>query len=178
VTAPGTVRRFGGNTLVLGEPDGTPSARLAHIRAALEGAGITVVATDRIRDAVWDKLWGNVAFNPMSVLTGATMEEMAGDSGLRPLLSAAMQECQAVAARFGSPFGRSVETRIDEAQRLGRFKTSMLQDFENGRPVELDALVGAVVELGRRVDVPTPMLAALGAMVRLRVGTARPATPR
>jgi len=174
VTEPGTVRRFGGNTLVLGEPDGSQSARLARISTMLEGAGIKVVATDRIRDAVWDKLWGNVAFNPMSVLTGATMEEMAADAELRPLLSAAMRECQAVAERFGSPFGRSVETRIEEARRLGRFKTSMLQDFENGRPVELDALVSAVVELGRRVDVPTPILAALGAMVRLRAGTARP----
>jgi 2-dehydropantoate 2-reductase len=177
VTAPGTVRRFGGNTLVLGEPDGTRSGRLAEIAELLKGAGINVVTTDRIRDAVWDKLWGNVAFNPMSVLTGATMEEMAGDADLRPLLSAAMEECQAVATRFGSTFGRSVATRIDEARRLGAFKTSMLQDFENGRPVELDALVGAVVELGRRVDVPTPTLSALGAMVRLRARKARPTAP-
>jgi 2-dehydropantoate 2-reductase len=173
VTAPGAVRRFGGNTLVLGEPDGSTSARLAQMAALLEGSGINVTQTRRIRDAVWDKLWGNIAFNPMSVLTGATMEAMAGDPDLRPILSAAMSECEAVAARFGTRFGRSVETRIDEARRLGAFKTSMLQDFENGRPVEIEALVGAVVELGRHVAVATPTLAALGAMVRLRAGAAR-----
>jgi 2-dehydropantoate 2-reductase len=173
VTAPGAVRRFGGNTLVLGEPDGSRSTRLSHIAALLQGAGINVTTTTRIRDAVWDKLWGNIAFNPMSVLTGATMEAMAGDPDLRPILSAAMSECQRVAERFGSRFGRSVETRIDEARRLGAFKTSMLQDFENGRRVEIEALVGAVVELGRHVAIATPMLAALGAMVRLRAGVAR-----
>jgi 2-dehydropantoate 2-reductase len=107
------------------------------------------------------------------VLTGATMEVMAGDPDLRPILSAAMSECQRVAERFGTRFGRSVETRIDEARRLGAFKTSMLQDFENGRPVEIEALVDAVVELGRDVTVATPTLAALGAMVRLRAARAR-----
>jgi 2-dehydropantoate 2-reductase len=173
VTAPGAVRRFGGNTLVLGEPDGSESVRLTKIAAVLQGAGINVTVTTRIRDAVWDKLWGNIAFNPMSVLTGATMEVMAGDLDLRPILSAAMSECQRVAERFGTRFGRSVETRIDEARRLGAFKTSMLQDFENGRPVEIEALVDAVVELGRDVTVATPTLAALGAMVRLRAARAR-----
>jgi 2-dehydropantoate 2-reductase len=173
VTAPGAVRRFGGNTLVLGEPDGSGSARLTRIAAALQLAGVNVSVTRRIRDAVWDKLWGNIAFNPMSVLTGATMDAMAGDPDLRPILSAAMSECQTVAERFGTRFGRSVETRIDEARRLGAFKTSMLQDFENGRPVEIEALVDAVVELGRYVAVATPTLAALGAMVRLRVGSGR-----
>jgi 2-dehydropantoate 2-reductase len=173
VTAPGAVRRFGGNTLVLGEPDGTESARLTRIAAVLQLAGVNVSATTRIRDAVWDKLWGNIAFNPMSVLTGATMEVLAGDPDLRPILSAAMSECQSVAERFGTRFARSVETRIDEARRLGAFKTSMLQDFENGRPVEIEALVDAVVELGHHVAVSTPILAALGAMVRLRAGRAR-----
>lgn len=172
VTAPGAVRRFGGNTLVLGEPDGSMSARLTEVAALLQGADINVTQARRIRDAVWDKLWGNIAFNPMSVLTGATMETMAGDPDLRPILSAAMSECEAVAARFGTRFGRSIETRIDEARRLGAFKTSMLQDFENGRAVEIEALVGAVVELGRHVAVATPTLAALGAMVRLRTGRA------
>jgi 2-dehydropantoate 2-reductase len=168
VTAPGAVRRFGGNTLVLGEPDGSASGRLTQIAAVLQSAGINVTVTRRIRDAVWDKLWGNIAFNPMSVLTGATMEVMAGDPDLRPILSAAMGECQGVAQRFGTRFGRSLETRIEEARWLGAFKTSMLQDFENGRPVEIEALVDAVVELARRVAVATPTLAALGAMVRLR----------
>jgi 2-dehydropantoate 2-reductase len=172
VTAPGTVRRFGGNTLVLGEPDDSESARLRYMAALLQGSGINVTMTTRIRDAVWDKLWGNIAFNPMSVLTGATMDVMAGDPDLRPILSAAMSECQRVAERFGTRFGRSVATRIDEARRLGAFKTSMLQDFENGRPVEIEALVDAVVELGHHVAVATPTLAALGAMVRLRAGRA------
>jgi 2-dehydropantoate 2-reductase len=173
VTAPGAVRRFGGNTLVLGEPDGSASGRLTQIAAVLQSGGINVTVTKRIRDAVWDKLWGNIAFNPMSVLTGATMEVMAGDPDLRAILSAAMSECQRVAERFGTHFARSVETRIEEARRLGAFKTSMLQDYENGRPLEIGALVAAVVELGRRVAVATPTLAALGAMVRLRAGDAR-----
>lgn len=168
VPEPGLVRRFGGNLLILGEPDGTMSPRLARLAALFGEAGIKIETTPRIRDAVWMKLWGNVAFNPVSVLTGAKMDRMADDPGVRAVLRAAMLECRAVAERLGAQFDRDVEARIAEARTIGDFKTSMLQDFEAGRPIEIEALVGAVVELGRRVEVATPMLEAIGALTRMR----------
>ncbi|HWI26709.1 MAG TPA: 2-dehydropantoate 2-reductase [Stellaceae bacterium] len=168
VPEPGLVRRFGGNLLILGEPDGTNSPRLRRVAEVLGAAGIKVETTPRIRDAVWMKLWGNVAFNPVSVLTGAKMARLAEDPGVRAVLRGAMLECQAVAERLGTRFDRDVEARIEEARVIGDFKTSMLQDFEAGRPVEIDALVGAVVELGCRVEVKTPMLESIGALTRMR----------
>ena len=172
VPEPGCVRRFGGNLLILGEPDGALSPRLRHLAELLAAAGLEIETTQRIRDALWMKLWGNVAFNPLSVLTGAKMDRMARDPGVMAVLRAAMLECQAVAGRLGVRFDRDVETRIEEARRIGDFKTSMLQDFEAGRPVEIDALVGAVIELGRDVGVATPMLDAIGALTRMRAATA------
>jgi 2-dehydropantoate 2-reductase len=168
VPEPGLVRRFGGDLLILGEPDGTMSARLERVAAVFGAAGIKIEATPRIRDAVWTKLWGNVAFNPVSVLTGAKMDRMADDSGVRAVLRAAMLECQRVAERLGARFDKDVDARIAGARVIGDFKTSMLQDFEAGRPIEIDALVGAVVELGRRVDIKTPMLEAIEALTRMR----------
>lgn len=172
VPEPGCVRRFGGNLLILGEPDGALSPRLRHLAELLAAAGLEIETTERIRDALWMKLWGNVAFNPLSVLTGAKMDRMARDPGVMAVLRAAMLECQAVAGRLGVRFDRDVETRIEEARRIGDFKTLMLQDFEAGRPVEIDALVGAVIELGRDVGVATPMLDAIGALTRMRAATA------
>lgn len=170
VPEPGFVRRFGGNMLIFGEPDGSMSPRLAHLAKLFGAAGIKIETTPRIRDAVWMKLWGNIAFNPVSVLTGAAMGRMADDPGVRAVLRAAMLECQAIAERLGARFGKDVEARIEEARYVGDFKTSMLQDYEAGRPVELDALVGAVVELGRRVDIKAPMLEAIAALTRMRAG--------
>ena len=168
VLEPGIVKRFGGNMLVLGEPDGAMSPRLQQTAALFSTAGIKIETTPRIRDAVWVKLWGNIAFNPISLLTGATMAVMADDPGVRAVLRAAMVECQQVAERLGARFDKSVEERIQEARHVGDFKTSMLQDFEAGRPVEIDAMVGAVTELARRVEVATPMLEAIGALARMR----------
>jgi 2-dehydropantoate 2-reductase len=168
VTEPGLVRRFGGNLLILGEPDGSTSPRLQRLAEIMSAAGIKIETTPSIRDAVWMKLWGNVAFNPVSVLTGAKMDRMADDPRVRAVLRAAMLECRAVAERLGARFDRDVEARIEEARVVGDFKTSMLQDFEAGRPVEIDALVGAVIELGRRVEVETPMLEAIDALTRMR----------
>jgi 2-dehydropantoate 2-reductase len=168
VPEPGIVKRFGGNMFVLGEPDGSDSPRLRRVAELFRAAGIKVETTQRIRDAVWMKLWGNIAFNPASVLTGATLARMAGDPGVRAVLRSAMIETQQVAERFGARFEKDVEARIEEARHLGEFKSSMLQDFEAGRPMEIDAIVGAVIELGRRVGVATPLLEALGALARLR----------
>lgn len=172
VPEPGLVRRFGGNLLILGEPDGRMTPRLERIAERFSAAGIKIETTARIRDALWMKLWGNIAFNPLSVLTGATMGRMAEDPGVRAVLRAAMLECQAVAERFGARFDKDVEARIDEARYVGEFKTSMLQDVEAGRPVELDSMLEAVVELGRRAAVETPMLTVIGALTRLRATTA------
>jgi 2-dehydropantoate 2-reductase len=168
VPEPGLIRRFAGNLLIVGEPDGSMSSRLERLAQLFRDAGIKIETTPRIRDAVWTKLWGNVAFNPLSVLTGAEMARMAQDPGVRGAIRAAMLECQAVAERLGARFAGDVETRIEEACHVGDFKTSMLQDFEAGRPVEIDALVGAVVELGRRVEVKTPMLEVIAALTRMR----------
>jgi len=168
VPEPGQVRRFGGNLLILGEPDGSPSPRLGQLAEVFTAAGVKIETTPRIRDAVWMKLWGNVAFNPVSVLTGAKMSRMADDPSVLAVLRTAMLECQAVAERLGARFDRDVEARIAEARHVGDFKTSMLQDFEAGRPVEIDALVGAVIELGRDVGVATPMLQVIDALTRMR----------
>ena len=172
VPEPGLVRRFGGNMLVLGEPDGSASPRLAQLAELLGAAGLKIEATPRIRDAVWMKLWGNIGFNPVSVLTGATQGRMVRDPGVRGVLRALMLEMQAVAERLGARFDKDVDRRIDDGAYVGDFKTSMLQDFEAGRPVEIDPIVFAVVELGRRVGVATPMLEAIGALTRMRA--ARP----
>jgi 2-dehydropantoate 2-reductase len=135
-------------------------------------AGIKIEETRRIRDAVWMKLWGNIGFNPVSVLTGATQGRMVADPGVRGVLRAVMLEMQAVAERLGTRFDKDVDQRIDEGAYVGDFKTSMLQDSEAGRPVEIDPIVFAVVELGRRVGVATPMLEAIGALTRLRAAQA------
>lgn len=168
VPEPGVVRRFGGNMLVFGEPDGSQSPRLARLADLFRAAGIKIETPANIRDAVWMKLWGNIAFNPVSVITGATMARMADDPGVRAVLRAAMLEMRAVAEKLGARFDRNVEARIEEARYVGDFKTSMLQDFEAGRPLELDTMIGAVTELGWRVGVKTPMLEAIGALTRLR----------
>jgi len=168
VPEPGVVRRFGGNMLVFGEPDGSQSPRLARLADLFRAAGIKIETPANIRDAVWMKLWGNIAFNPVSVITGATMARMADDPGVRAVLRSAMLEMRAVAEKLGARFDRDVEARIEEARYVGDFKTSMLQDFEAGRPLELDTMIGAVTELGSRVGVKTPMLEAIGALTRLR----------
>ncbi|HXZ00049.1 MAG TPA: 2-dehydropantoate 2-reductase [Stellaceae bacterium] len=168
VPEPGRVRFFTGNRLVLGEPDGGASQRLARLAEVLTAAGIKIETTERIRDAVWMKLWGNVAFNPLSVLTGADMKRMADDPGVLSVIRAVMRECQAVADRLGTRFDIDVDARLADARRLGAFKTSMLQDYEAGRPIELAPLVGAVIELGRTAGVQTPMLDAVDALTRMR----------
>src|SRR5579883_213661 len=168
VPEPGVVRRFGGNMLVFGEPDGSQSPRLARLADLFRAAGIKIETPANIRDAVWMKLWGNIAFNTASVITGATMGRMADDPGVRAVLRSAMLEMRAVAEKLGARFDRDVEARIEEARYVGDFKTSMLQDFEAGRPLELDTMIGAVTELGSRVDMKTPMLEAIGALTRLR----------
>ncbi len=126
----------------------------------------------RIRDDIWLKLWGNVSFNPVSVLTLATLEEMTSDTRTREVIREMMVEAERVARKLGVDFPVDVETRIGWGQDVGAHKTSMLQDLEKGRPMELDALVGSVSEMGRLVEEPTPTIDAVLALATLRARTA------
>jgi 2-dehydropantoate 2-reductase len=168
VPEPGVVRHAAGERFVLGEPDGSRSARLAGIAAAFRSAGLDAPETVEIRREIWLKAWGNAAFNPVSALTGATMAEMCEDEGTAGVLRAVMAEVEAVAAAQGIRMPVPLEERFGMARGLGRFRTSMLQDLEAGRPLELDAILGVVVELGRRAGVGTPLASAILALVRLR----------
>ena len=169
---PGVVRHIDGKRFMLGEPDGTKSERVTVLAKALTAAGLKAPVRTRIRDDIWLKLWGNVSFNPVSAVTGATLEEMTSDAGTREVIRRMMLEAEAVARKLGVEFAVDVDTRIGWAGDVGAHKTSMLQDLEKGRPMEIDALVASVSELGRLTSVPTPTIDTLLALVRLRARTA------
>jgi 2-dehydropantoate 2-reductase len=156
---------------VLGEPDGSASPRLEAIGTALRDAGFAIERTDRIRHAVWMKLWGNIALNSVSALTLARVGEMASDPGARRVMLLMMDEMKSVAGRLGVHLEMDLQERLALGARLGGFKTSMLQDLEAGRPLEIDALVGAVTEFGRRLGVPTPTIDVVEALLRVRAVT-------
>jgi len=157
-TAPGVVRLVEGDRFPVGELDGEVSARATTIAGILGGAGFTSKVLRDIRSHLWVKAWGNLAFNPMSALTGATLHEICHFAPARELATRMMHESAAIAERLGLRLRLSVEQRIEGAARVGAHKTSMLQDAEAGRPLELEALVGAFVELGRMTDIPTPSI--------------------
>jgi 2-dehydropantoate 2-reductase len=154
ITAPGLVHHTAGNRITLGEPDGTRSDRSRQIADALIAAGLRSPVTTRIRNEIWVKILGNVAFNPISALTGATLVQMARDPEVSVLIRNIMREAEAVASQLGLELPVSIEQRIAGAEKVGEHKTSMLQDLEAGRPMELEAVVGAVVELGERLNLP------------------------
>ncbi len=172
VVEPGVVRHLALDRMPLGEPDGSRSERALRLSKAMVGAGFKSPVRPRIRDDIWIKLWGNVAFNPISLLTGATLVEIASDTVLRGLVRAMMVETKAVAETLGVSFAIDVDRRIDGAADVGEHKTSTLQDFEAGQAVELPALVDAVAELGRLVAVPTPTIDRIAALARKRAMTA------
>lgn len=172
VVEPGVVELVEGDRFSLGEPSGERSERAEKLSALLVAAGLKAPVRPRIRDEMWVKLWGNLSFNPLSALTGATLDVLASDPGTRAAARAMMLEAQAVAERLGVRFAISVDKRIDGAGAVGAHKTSMLQDLERGRPLEIDALVGAVQEMGRLVEVPTPAIDLVLGLVRLRARTA------
>lgn len=167
IAEPGVIRHTEGNRISLGEPDGTRSDRVRAIAEALGGAGLRCPITTRIRHEIWVKLLGNVAFNPISALTSATLERIARHPDVSQLVRAVMAETEAVAARLGIELPITIDQRIAGAERVGAHKTSMLQDAEAGRPMEIEAVVGAVVELGERLDVPMPATRAIYACVKL-----------
>lgn len=152
--------------LLLGEPGGEPSERLADLVSMLEEARVPAQAEPEIRHAIWYKLWGNCTLNPLSALTRASCDRILADPQLRAIIAEGMAEAAAVGAAIGCPVSESTEDRMAVTARLGAFKTSMLQDVEAGRPLELDALLGAPRELGRRHGVPTPALDRLDALTR------------
>ncbi len=170
IVAPGVVRHLSGNRFMLGEPTGVRSDRVVALREVITAAGLKAPIRKQIRDDIWFKLLGNAAFNPISVLTHATLEQMCRDTGVRAVIRQMMVETRDVALKLGIKFSVDIERRIDGAVDVGAHKTSMLQDFEQGRSLELDALVASVSEVGRLVDVPTPTIDAMLALVRLRVG--------
>jgi 2-dehydropantoate 2-reductase len=168
VVAPGVIEHSYGDRFTLGEPDGSRSARVEAFSRALIAAGLKAPVRPRIRDELWVKLWGNLAFNPVSALTGATLDRITGDDDLRVLCRGMMLEAQAVAEALGVRFGIDVDKRIAGAAEVGAHKTSMLQDLERGRPMEIDALLGAVAELGTVVGEAMPLCRSVLALVRER----------
>ena len=164
---PGVVQHGFGERLIIGEPAGGGSPRADAVAAVLREAGFTVEASPDIRRDIWFKLWGNMTMNPVSALTGATCDRILDDPLLRAFVLQAMTEAAAIGARVGCPIEQSGEERIAVTRQLGAFKTSMLQDAEAGRPLEIDALVTAVHEIGQRVGVAMPAIGALLGLVRL-----------
>jgi 2-dehydropantoate 2-reductase len=172
VPEPGVIDLSFDEAKVLGEPDGTRSARLETVVGLFKDAGFKAQATDTIRKTIWLKLWGNATVNPVSILARTTMDKLLGDPGVRQTLANAMLEVQAVAARLGITFDVTLEQRFAQAAGLGAFKTSMLQDLEAGRPLEIDALVGVVIELAHRLDVRVPVMETVHALAALRAAVA------
>lgn len=172
VTEPGTVAHVEGNRFSLGEPSGEKSARAEALSKALTAAGLKAPVRPRLRDEIWVKLWGNLSFNPISVLTHATLDVLCTDPGTRAVARAMMVEAQAIAEKLGVSFPIDVDRRINGGAAVGAHRTSMLQDLLAGRPLEIDALVGSVAELGRLTATPTPSIDAVLALVRLRAKVA------
>lgn len=164
---PGLVRHVSGNGLILGEPAGGASARLDALASLFTGAGFAATASDRIQKDIWYKLWGNMTMNPISAITGATCDRILDDEAVEGFILRIMIEAAEIGARIGCPIGESGPDRIAVTRRLGAFRTSMLQDVETGRAIELDALLGAPREIGRLVGVDTPEMDALFGLTRL-----------
>ena len=167
IVEPGVIRHTEGNRISLGEPDGSRSERCRKIAEALIQSGLRCPVTTRIRNEIWVKLLGNVAFNTISALTRATLAQMARDSEVCPVVRNIMAEVEAVANKLGITLPISIDQRIAGAEKVGEHKTSMLQDLEAGRPMELDPVVGAVVELGERLEIHMPYTRTVFACAKL-----------
>jgi 2-dehydropantoate 2-reductase len=172
VIEPGVVKHIEGNRFSLGEPDGSKSERALALSKALSAAGLKAPVRPKLRDEIWVKLWGNLSFNPISALTHATLDVLCTDPGTREVARNMMLEAQTIAEKLGVKFPIDVDRRIQGGADVGAHRTSMLQDLDQGRPMEIDALVGSVKELGRVTDTPTPTIDAVLALVALRGKTA------
>ena len=169
--APGCVRQHFGNRLIVGEPGGSQSARVLAMADMLQRGGIDVEVSGSIHKDIWFKLWGNLTMNPISALTGATTDRILDDPLVCALVSAVMLEAKAIGEKLGLPIDQQPEDRHAVTRKLGAFKTSMLQDVEADKPLEIDALVGAVRELGQITHTPTPHTDALLGLTRLMART-------
>jgi 2-dehydropantoate 2-reductase len=167
ISEPGVIHHTEGNRISFGEPDGSKSERVEAIAEALIAAGFRCPVTPRFRHEIWVKLLGNVAFNPISALTGGTLEELVQHPETSRLVRDLMVETEMVAGRLGIELPISIDQRMAGAEKVGAHKTSMLQDWEAGRPMELEAIVGAVVELGERLGVPMPSTRAVYACAKI-----------
>ena len=172
IEAPGVIRHVYGDRFPIGEPSGERSADVERLSVLFVKAGLQAPVLDRIRDEIWLKLWGNVCLNPISALTHATLDVICSDPSTRALSKAIMLEAQTIAETFGAKLRVDVERRIEGARKVGAHKTSMLQDLERGRPMEIDPLVTVVQEMGRLTKTPTPSLDAVHALVVQRAKVA------
>jgi 2-dehydropantoate 2-reductase len=165
--APGMARHHFGNKLIIGEPSGEKTQRVRELAALLERAGFETVLSEQIQKDIWYKLWGNMTVNPISAITGATTDLILNDDLVRGFISSVMLEAREIGSRIGIPIAQRPEDRHQVTRKLGAFKTSMLQDVEAGKAVELDALVTVVKELGGLTGVDTPFTDALLGLARL-----------
>ena len=168
---PGFVQHHFGNRLIIGEPSGGHSERVGQLAALLSRAGFEAVVSEQIQRDIWFKLWGNMTMNPLSAITGATCDRILDDPLVRGFCSAVMLEARAIGAAIGLPIEQEPEQRHAITRKLGAFKTSMLQDLEAGRALEIDALVGAVREIGSKLGLATPNIDTLFGLVRLLAQT-------
>ena len=171
IVAPGVIKLLEGDRFPVGELDGVESERVKNVSQALVGAGLKAPVLGDIRSEIWLKLWGNMSFNPISALTHATLVDICQEPATRELAADMMREAQAVAEKLGVSFRVPLEKRIEGAAKVGKHKTSTLQDVEAGRPVEVDALIGSVIEVGELTGTPTPATRAVYALLKLLVKT-------
>ena len=158
IVKPGTIKHIAGNRFSLGEPDGSESDRLKFISEILKKSGFRAPIQKNIRNEIWLKLIGNLSFNPISALTGATLEQICNDQGTEAIVKEMMIEAKTIAEKLGAKINMSIEKRIDGARKVGAHKTSMLQDIEAGKPIEIDSIIVAVRELGELTNSPTPYI--------------------
>lgn len=171
IVAPGVIQHIEGNRFSLGEIDGSDTPRIHMLADVLRQAGFKAPVSSDIRSELWVKLWGNLSFNPISALTHATLVDICEFSPTRELVARMMREGQTIGEKLGVNFKVTLDRRIAGAAAVGKHKTSMLQDIEAGRPIELEALVGTVIEMGRITDTPTPNIEAVYALAALLART-------
>jgi 2-dehydropantoate 2-reductase len=172
VVEPGVIKHIEGNRFSLGEPDGSKSDRAVALSKVLMSAGLKAPVRPKLRDEIWVKLWGNLSFNPISALTHATLDVLCTDPGTREVARGMMVEAQEIAEKLGVKFPIDVERRIDGGAAVGAHRTSMWQDLDQGRPMEIDALVKSVQELGVLTKTATPTIDTVLALIQLRAKTA------
>jgi 2-dehydropantoate 2-reductase len=171
LVSPGVIKHVEGNRFPVGEPDGTASERITRVSDCFVRGGLKAPVLSDIRAEIWLKLWGNLTFNPISALSRATLADICGYPPGRAIAAAMMTEAQAVAGKLGITFRVSLEKRIAGAEKVGHHKTSMLQDVEAARTLEIDALLGSVVELARLTGTPTPHMDTVYALTKLLAKT-------